>query len=95
MRTAQKLLLAAVATLAVSPAFADNSWTYETDDGRTATPIQANRAGAACSASFNGPTYAPTWISCMRAQGYIVHMCTSGMWWHGMCESGFLQGLHN
>jgi hypothetical protein len=91
----KRILIAAALICGVAAtALANNDWTYETDDGHVATHNQVARASAACASNFNGPIYAPTWISCMRAQGYIVHICTSGMWWNGLCESGFLQGLH-
>ena len=42
----KKLLLAAVATFAVSPAFADNIW--HTDDGRYGSTTELQRVYAGC-----------------------------------------------
>jgi hypothetical protein len=62
--------LLAGALLASAPAFA---WTYETDDGRKVSDIQANRDGAACFMAV-GRVDEP-FVICMRAKGYIIHNC--------------------
>ena len=89
----KRILLTSVLLLTSVPAFADNSWTYETDDGRKISTIQVNRDAAACATVFYGMV-GPGWKTCMASKGYIVHICTNNMWRNGMCESGFLQGLH-
>jgi hypothetical protein len=78
--TVRKLVFIA-ALLASTPAFA---WTWETDDGRKVTNIQADREGAAC-AVVAGGVMDTTWVTCMRAKGYIVHICTPYFWVRGSC----------
>jgi hypothetical protein len=63
--------LLAGALLASAPALA---WTYETDDGRKVSNIQANRDGAACFMAV-GRVDDP-FVICMRSKGYIIHNCT-------------------
>jgi hypothetical protein len=57
-----RTIIPAILLLGTSPAYA---WTYETDDGRVVTAVQANRDGAACNAMALGgvpvPNYGENW----------------------------------
>lgn len=81
----KKIILAAALLATSSPAFA---WTYDTDDGRKVTTVQAGRDGAACDVAVYAPglgVHIDMWMSCMRSKGYIVHACTPYLWLNGRC----------
>jgi hypothetical protein len=79
----KKIILAA-ALIAGSIAQAQ-AWTYETDDGRTVSNIQADRDGAYC-ATITGAGAGSIWRTCMRSRGYITHSCVAWEWWNGQCS---------